>query len=287
MTHHPTAAICVDKLLPHCPKPLTVCELGNQRYTAQKVDPEPESTQAFYEKRGFEYVCIDVNERMGAIPADLNRAIFGEEDDLALYNGTGDICGPGLRRCYYTLVTNNGTSEHIFNQATVFENIHDLCATNGLMLHILPFAPWINHGFYNYNPIFFADLAAANGYEVLFMHLADREGTEVQVDMADLTRDKHPEKLKSVLKAFYAGHFKSDLFICAAFKKLHDKPFQMPMQGKYKKDIEDEHIRKSYKIDVGDGVALNSMSHEEAGINIDDLVSKLMAGPAAKYYRAP
>lgn len=239
MTHHPTAAICVDKLLPHCPKPLTVCELGNQRYTAQKYDPEPQSTQAFYEKRGFEYVCIDVNERMGAMAADLNEPIW---DNIS--NG---FMLKLLKKGRFSLLTNNGTSEHIFNQATVFENIHDLCATNGIMLHILPFAPWINHGFYNYNPIFFADLAAANGYEIIFMEIADREGSVAEIKREDLLVDKRPKVLEATLQAFYAGKFESHLFNCVAFKKVHDKPFQMPMQGKYKKDIEDEGIRKAYE----------------------------------------
>ena len=45
------------------------------------------------------------------------------------------------------------------------------------MLHILPFIDWINHGFYNFNPIFFADLAASNEYEIVKMSFANRNAT--------------------------------------------------------------------------------------------------------------
>ena len=38
------------------------------------------------------------------------------------------------------------------------------------MLNILPFIDWINHGFYNFNPIF-ADLAASNNYEIIKISL--------------------------------------------------------------------------------------------------------------------
>src|SRR3546814_7323570 len=96
---------------------------------------------------------------MGAKVVDLNKPIKGHHYDLL---GKFD------------LVTNNGTGEHIFNQDAVFENVHDLAKVGGAMLHILPMSPWVNHGFYNYNPILFRDIAAANRYEWLFMWVSDR-----------------------------------------------------------------------------------------------------------------
>ncbi len=69
----------------------------------------------------------------------------------------------------FDLVTNLGTSEHIFNQAQVFRTIHDLTAVNGLMFHGLPYQGQYDHGFYNYHPTFFFDLAAANDYQIIFL----------------------------------------------------------------------------------------------------------------------
>ena len=44
------------------------------------------------------------------------------------------------------LVINNGTGEHVFNQHALFLNFHNLTKINGIMLNILPFIDWINHG---------------------------------------------------------------------------------------------------------------------------------------------
>ena len=87
----------------------------------------------------------------------------------------------------YDLVINNGTGEHIFDQYSLFKNIHNLCNLNGLMLHILPFIDWINHGFYNFHPIFFADLSAANDYEIIKLSMADRNGNEIEYITNDNT----------------------------------------------------------------------------------------------------
>ena len=67
----------------------------------------------------------------------------------------------------FDLVTNLGTGEHVFDQRRVFENVHNLTKPGGVMLYMLPFVNWLNHGFYNFHPVLFADLAAANGYGIL------------------------------------------------------------------------------------------------------------------------
>ena len=62
------------------------------------------------------------------------------------------------------LFTNNGTGEHIFNQLSVFQNMHNLCKVGGFMLHVLPFQKHCDHGFYNFQPNLFAALAEQNDY---------------------------------------------------------------------------------------------------------------------------
>ena len=79
------------------------------------------------------------------------------------------------------LVINNGTGEHIFNQYSFFKNFHNLTKKNGFMLNILPFIDWINHGFYNFNPIIFADMAASNNYEIIKISQANRWGAEIEL----------------------------------------------------------------------------------------------------------
>lgn len=135
------------------------------------LSPEAQKphTATYYKALGFSsYDAIDVNSVYGSMIMDLNvdlRERYG-------FNKT------------YDLVTNNGTGEHIFNQYTVFKNAHDLTKVGGVMLFVLPFYNWMNHGFFNFNPLLFADLAAANGYEIVRMSVACPVGQEVTASEA-------------------------------------------------------------------------------------------------------
>ena len=90
----------------------SVVELGNQTYTDQaKQHFNCEHTWEFYEHLGYQdYLALDVNAKMRAAIVDLNY----------------DLRNQGVKQ-QFDLVTNNGTGEHVFNQAMVFENMHNLC----------------------------------------------------------------------------------------------------------------------------------------------------------------
>jgi hypothetical protein len=147
-----------------------VVEWGNQRFrydpnvidnvmkiTNREIRKPVEYVWEFFEDLGFsDYLSIDVNEELKSIAMDLNFILKDKYD----YNEKFD------------LVTNNGTGEHIFDQRTVFENMHNLCEVDGIMLNILPLSPWLNHGFYNYNPNLFRDIVSANRYEWCFLWIA-------------------------------------------------------------------------------------------------------------------
>jgi hypothetical protein len=211
-----------------------VVEFGNQR-----LDPSLEGgdVRGFYKSIGFsEYLALDVNTRMGAIVADLNN----------VNEVSGAIAKVRNNYITFDLVTNNGTGEHIFNQAAVFESAHWLCKQRGIMLHILPFTPWINHGFYNYNPILFRDLGAANKYKTLFFWIGDRWGNYHDCTGWDheLFKEKRPVELTKLL---FRDHWKGDLFIVCAFQKPDEfDVFRVPLQGKYMVDVEDEGIAAQY-----------------------------------------
>lgn len=190
----------------------SVVELGNQRFTVtddtlkdiiasvryrsqtdlpalEKILKTPKKereplTESFYHALGFKkFVAIDVNHKFGSIAMDLNF------DIRTHYN----------YREVFDLVTNNGTGEHILNQQAIFKNCHDLCAVNGLMVHIMPFVNWVNHGFFNFHPVLYADLAAANQYDMIKLSLANRWGSQVSVDI--LNSDNHSiRKMNPYLK---------------------------------------------------------------------------------------
>lgn len=139
------------------PKGASICELGSQDYVpgpyrGRLYFREIFSSREFMTRHlGFQsYVCIDLNGEHEAIPLDLNVANAAD-----LHNRMFDV------------VTNHGTSEHIFNQSNCFKLIHDLTARDGLMIHILPMQDYPRHGFYNCQPVLFEELAAANRYELL------------------------------------------------------------------------------------------------------------------------
>jgi len=123
---------------------------------ARHIDGSRLSASIMWEALGFEkYECIDVDGVHGAHKFDLNYLIdkkygFTEKFDV---------------------VTNFGTSEHVFNQQAVFENIHNLCKKDGIMIHSVPSQMYLSHGLFNYQPDFFHYLALANDYMPLYAYL--------------------------------------------------------------------------------------------------------------------
>lgn len=194
----------------------SVCEFGNQRYMGPGNFP---STKAYYQSLGFErYIALDVNEAMDAVIADLNGPVdLGETFDL---------------------VTNNGTGEHIFDQRSVFENAHNL--SHRWILHILPMGPWVNHGFFNFNPILFRDLAYANGYESQ-VFIANRWGVMADLEDAELFKEKRPVTLETAM-----SRITGDVSCVAVFEKTTQEPFRLPFQGKYQKDIDNADLKARY-----------------------------------------
>lgn len=216
MTFHRTMRRVVEKIRPLLPEKPEVIEFGNQRYTS---DRDFTSTQSFYESLGFSYLALDVNENMGAKIADLNKTGHPFRADL---------------------VTNNGTSEHIFDQRAVFQNAHEM--SRNLMLHLLPFTPWLNHGFYNYNPILFRDLAAANDYEMVFTAVCNRTGEWIELGPEGFI-EKRPFELGSYVEILIPN---GEVSVVSVLKKTKYEPFRLAFQGKYKRDIQSEDLSRTY-----------------------------------------
>ena len=137
-----------------------------ERLASLSVAEQKAHTATFFKALGFaSYDAIDLNSRYGSLIMDLNL-------DLREHYGFDRT---------FDLVTNIGTGEHIFNQYAVVRNAHNLTKVGGIMLFVLPFHNWMNHGFFNFNPILFGDLAAANGYRILRLSVGLSEGAELGV----------------------------------------------------------------------------------------------------------
>lgn len=147
------------------------------------------STRYLYESLSIKkYDCIDIDGAHESLNFDLNYNLQEK------YNFTNK----------YDIVTNFGTTEHVFNQYSCFENIHNLCNTHGLIIISLPIQGYSNHCFFNYHPTFFEHLADSNNYEILYM--------DYNISTYHSTDDS-----KS---------------ITLIFKKLKDEAFVMPIQTK-------------------------------------------------------
>ena len=201
---------------------------GKQEIHYQKIIAEKAfTTKDFFLALGYDnYFSIDINGANNSYQFDLNQDL----SEIKYFEK-------------FDLVVNNGTGEHIFNQYSLLKNIHYLTKKNGVMLHIMPFLDWVNHGFYNFNPILYADLAAANNYKILDISLANRNGAELSF------QDK--EKLNIMyeqVKPNYFSNFKKllldarkklgeNILLVAILEKIKANDFAIPLQGKYLEDI--------------------------------------------------
>jgi len=160
------------------------------------------TARSLYTNAGYQrHISIDAIGQDGALVYDLNK-------DLVADYGFTDR---------FDLVTNLGTAEHCFNQFQFFKNIHDTCRAGGLMIHAAPCAGNVNHGFFNYQPRFFADLAAANGYEMLRMAFT--------VDYNSKLFRYDPEVFRK--------YDSRDLLLYVVLRKAGDTPFQTPFDGMF------------------------------------------------------
>jgi len=135
-----------------------------------------------------------------------------------------DLNDPIDLKRQFNVVMNLGTVEHVFNVAQVFKTIHDHTMPDGLMVHGLPFSGWVDHGFYSFNPTFYWDLAAANGYAMVAMIYA--ELTPLKVVM--LNNREH------ILELTKNGQLGNNSLIYAVLRRpKEDVPFKIPIQGYY------------------------------------------------------
>ena len=98
----------------------------------------------------FDYRSVDLINGYNTVLLDLNLHPAPEE-----------------LRGRFDLVTNFGTTEHLINQLLAMKTVHDVTKPGGIIYHDLPMSGYLKHGYFLYTPVFFNDLAAANGYRIV------------------------------------------------------------------------------------------------------------------------
>ena len=129
-------------------KVLRVTPVGDNNFTAHAPLARP-----FWSHLGFDHASVDVQG--GTVLLDLNRGTVPEE-----------------MRDAFDLVINAGTTEHMSNQENAFRVIHDLTKPGGIMYHEVPAGGMIDHGFFSYQPKFFARMAYQNDYQILLLRMS-------------------------------------------------------------------------------------------------------------------
>jgi hypothetical protein len=165
------------------PTGFSVCELGDQYITH---DVRRLASEFYLELGCGRYVSIDGNGR-GTFTYDLNKPLRT--------NHLGE----------FDLVTDFGTGEHIFDQATVWKTVHYLTKAQGYIVFDRPTQGYSGNGghcYYNTHECLFNDIAAANDYVV---HKLEHQQT---------TRGE---------------------LIRGVFQKMRRNKFRVPQQGRYKK----------------------------------------------------
>ena len=90
------------------------------------------------------------------------------------------------------------------------------------MLHVLPSINWNNHGFYNYHPVLFHDLAIHNDYEIIEIFAGDRDGDLMVGPIIRQRMNPKPEPIDR------------NVLVVAALKKRNNSEFVYPIQGTYR-----------------------------------------------------
>lgn len=148
---------------------------------------------------GFEYQALDIFDGK----------------DITLFDLNLDTPPPSFVG-KFDLVTNFGTTEHVLNQYLAFKTMHELAKPGGVIYHDLPLGGYHLHGYFNYNPMFFEQLAAANDYEVLFYWFSSNESP---TNSATRQMKDHG----------YSANGWIDRGVEFVLKKTSDHPFRLPL----------------------------------------------------------
>ena len=235
----------------------SVCELGSQvplkeelidlidNLNKVKLNGDYSAKELYLALGYKEYVSIDINGEHESLKFDLNKNLSSEYS----YEDT------------FNIITNFGTSEHCFNQFSVFHNIHSLCKKNGFMLHTVPAQGWGGHCFFRYDVNFFQDLCKANNYKLIFLkpflrlkpyagqfdkslaHLI-KMCNFLESEVAEFKKNKNNScdpyyknnAINDTLFNLGCGGSLFNITLGCVYQKLDPSDFVIPIQGMYQKD---------------------------------------------------
>ena len=136
------------------------------------------SLKEYFISIGVKHDSFDWNGKDGAIKVDLAKPLKLEE---------------------YDIVTNLGTSEHVHNQYYVFNNIHNMCKANGVMIHSVPFEnSWPKHCNFYYSVDFFKKLSEECNYKIILNEVDRIRGDQYELVTAILQKKENSQFVPNI-----------------------------------------------------------------------------------------
>jgi hypothetical protein len=163
----------------------------------------------------------------------------------------------------YDVVFNFGTTEHIVNQWNCFEVIHDAAVVGGVIYHQLPASGYLDHGYFCYTPLFFRELAQANGYEI--ERMAVTHAGESRIDALGITA-MAGETLLTPPGPLDINNRIPALNIHIILRKTVDAPFRAPLEIATAHSSPNLAILKRYANRIGPVRELNPLRQLARGL---------------------
>ncbi len=112
---------------------------------------------------------------------------FSDIEGAEFIHDLSQPVGDDLRR-RFDVIYDGGTTEHVFDIATAFRNVHAMLKDGGVFLSCVGTDGWFGHGFYQVGPdIPWRYWGATLGYEVLGVWTFSRAGKDEPLLIADPT----------------------------------------------------------------------------------------------------
>jgi len=182
------------------------------------------------ERAGIDYLAFDIFDGYRTVIFDLNTLNL-----------------PVEHRSAFDLVLNCGTTEHVLNQYNAFRVIHDAARSGGLMYHMLPMTGYLDHGYFNYQPRLFFELAHANAYELIDMKFCGPGGKESIVEKFVQNSNyskfvRNPQAMAST----WLNHSIPTGGLSVLLRKTVDQPFRASIETSTTAGAVQEDVQTAY-----------------------------------------
>lgn len=133
---------------------------------------------------------------------------------------------PDVLRGRFDLIYDGGTLEHVFDVRAAQRNKFEMLRPGGVIIDFLPVNGWVDHGFYQFSPTFFADYYAENGFVLLDARLMKYEPSRVSATVYPYV----PGSLNDVPDGSFPGSW---LYYGVVRKTESSTCHRIPLQRRY------------------------------------------------------